>query len=365
MGQSFGFRGSLMSSSKQSKGFSGQELKSLAKSVQPTLDLVIVMDVTGSMEGHLQEAKTQATVIYGKVAKLAQTQRMKARMAFVGYRDFGDEEQHIVHDFVGSGEGAAILESALGPIVATGGGDFPEDVLGALNQASQLNWQEGINVLVLMGDAPGHGRELCDVVRCVDAYPDGNPDGLTADSVLSALKDKKVDLYFAKVPHRGTTDALKKMDGVFDKKYRNMGGNYTSVRLSDDPAAFMPTVLSSVGDSVSKSKPAPPPRSGSTEPGGSTMVDFGPSACRAAISGDLKKVESEHPLSAFKKPLVDAETSVGKTPTVAAPTASRFGMKELISEWQLLVDDGLMSEEEFKERKEKLFAEATKSATRR
>ncbi len=40
-----------------------------------------------------------------------------------------------------------------------GGGDIPEDVLGGLNAAANLSWQAPTRFLVLIGDAPAHGRD--------------------------------------------------------------------------------------------------------------------------------------------------------------------------------------------------------------
>lgn len=40
-----------------------------------------------------------------------------------------------------------------------GGGDIPEDVLGSLNAAANLSWRAPTRFLVLIGDAPAHGRD--------------------------------------------------------------------------------------------------------------------------------------------------------------------------------------------------------------
>jgi len=85
----------------------------------------------------------------------------------VAYRDYGDNEQHSV----------CPLSSDLTPLLkfldrqnAYGGGDAPEDVLGALHAAaSTINWNGKIRFCVLIADCPGHGYELNDYGSC-DRY---------------------------------------------------------------------------------------------------------------------------------------------------------------------------------------------------
>ncbi|CAF5163184.1 unnamed protein product, partial [Rotaria sp. Silwood1] len=49
----------------------------------------------------------------------------------------------------------------LNGITASGGGDIPEDVLGALDTCLTLNWSKtNARFIVLITDAPGHGPEL-------------------------------------------------------------------------------------------------------------------------------------------------------------------------------------------------------------
>ena len=40
-----------------------------------------------------------------------------------------------------------------------GGGDVPEDVLGALDTAASFEWGSGTRFVVLMTDAPAHGKD--------------------------------------------------------------------------------------------------------------------------------------------------------------------------------------------------------------
>ncbi len=94
---------------------------------------------------------------------------------------------------------------------ATGGGDAPEDVLGGLNCASSLNWTEGsARFLVLIADAPMHGKNK-GYNDCGDTYPDGDPLGLTPESVIGKLHSQSISLIFTRI--NSLTD---KMIKVFD-----------------------------------------------------------------------------------------------------------------------------------------------------
>ena len=80
-----------------------------------------------------------------------------------------------------------------------GGGDYPEDILGALHVAAGFDWQSKARFLLQIGDAPPHGTEFNTLGGAGDEYPHGLPSGLTGGIVLGMLKDKSIDLMLGKV----------------------------------------------------------------------------------------------------------------------------------------------------------------------
>src|SRR6185437_13080408 len=100
-----------------------------------------------------------------------------------GYRDHCDGRKRLqILDFTSSYEK---FRAYLSHVPATGGGDTPEDVLGGLNAAiTKLSWRHGTRILLHIGDCPPHGRRYHAVD---DTYPDGDPHGLTAESVLTEM----------------------------------------------------------------------------------------------------------------------------------------------------------------------------------
>lgn len=122
-----------------------------AKRVQ----VVFVLDTTGSMGGLIQAAKEK---IWSIASTLAQAQQApEISMGLVAYRDRGD--QYVTRTIDLSKD----LDSMYGKLMdfaADGGGDGPESVNEALEAAIQrMSWSQDPNVyrvVFLVGDAPPH-----------------------------------------------------------------------------------------------------------------------------------------------------------------------------------------------------------------
>ena len=108
------------------------------------------------------------------------------------------------------------FKTHLQSLVARGGMDGPEDLLGALNMAgTQLQWESRIKYLVIITDAPAHGRECNDDPN--DRYIDGDPKGLTMKEVIEPLGQKKIDLMFFQVKKTNT----QKTEELMAKNYNS------------------------------------------------------------------------------------------------------------------------------------------------
>ncbi|CAG8504583.1 13183_t:CDS:1 [Acaulospora colombiana] len=121
--------------------------------------------------------------------------KIKVRFGFCGYRDHCDSDRLQILDFTESRR--EFEEYVQNNVSATGGGDTPEDVLGGLNAAiTQMTWRNNIRVLLHICDAPPHGRRFTDVS---DDYPEGDPNGLTAEIVLRNMRSKGISYFFGKI----------------------------------------------------------------------------------------------------------------------------------------------------------------------
>jgi len=219
--------------------------KSKAESLKSTsVDLAFCMDCTGSMSGWMQEAKKRVVSISHQLK--SQYSRMKLRMAFVCYRDIKDVSppRFQLKQFT---EDIESVETFIHSLVANGGGDTPEDVLGGLNQALNLNWSSDARVLIHVGDAPPHGKIFH---SSDDDYPDGDPNGLTHYTVLKNVRNKKIDYHFIKV-----NNICDKMIKLFSECYDDYQNKMMVHDLSDSVSSLTPTVVSAVGKSVMIFKP--------------------------------------------------------------------------------------------------------------
>ncbi|KAF0496959.1 kinase-like protein [Gigaspora margarita] len=163
------------------------------------VDLCYVLDCTSSMSGHIAAAKDCILQVTKHIKDINPS--IKIRVGFCGYRDHCDSTRIQIIDFTNSYEK---FRKSLTKVPATGGGDPPEDVLGGLNAAiTQLSWHEGTRVLLHVGDYPPHGLRFSSMQ---DNYPNGDPYGLTAESVLEKMRSERILYFFGKIT--GYTDEM-------------------------------------------------------------------------------------------------------------------------------------------------------------
>ena len=119
------------------------------------------------------------------------------RVAFVGFRDFGDGNNIFsVHDFTSD---IKAIKDFISNQRARGGGDLPEDVVGAMHQVLQLSWYPGSYRLVtVVADSPTHGNRYHSK-SVSDGYPGGSPAGLVLEEMVRKFRTEKLDLTFYKL----------------------------------------------------------------------------------------------------------------------------------------------------------------------
>lgn len=115
------------------------------------IDLVLVLDATGSMAPVIQAAKRRLAAVAAELRRIVPDLRVR----IVAYRDRGDAfltvASPLTHEM-------RVLEDFLSCIPASGGGDAPESVLAGLREAIEKTpWRHGSSrVVLLFGDAPPH-----------------------------------------------------------------------------------------------------------------------------------------------------------------------------------------------------------------
>jgi hypothetical protein len=170
-----------------------------------SVDLCFVLDATYSMDPFIGGVLSTVREIIGELQGMMKY--LKYRLGCVVYRDVGDAKRFEVHKFSGS---ISALEGFLANIVATGGDDACEDVLGGLAEASAFDWKYHNKILILCADAPCHGVDFHD--GCGDRFPDGVFEGSrNAAPVLQGLRQQDVNFTFLKINH-STDKMVQKFD---------------------------------------------------------------------------------------------------------------------------------------------------------
>ena len=122
----------------------------------PTMEMVFVLDTTGSMGGLLTGAKQR---IWGIVNDVMQTSKLSSvKVGLVAYRDRGDR---YITQVLPLTDDLDKVYSTLTEYQAEGGGDEPEDVRRALAEGvAKAGWSQPASnlaqILFLVGDAPPH-----------------------------------------------------------------------------------------------------------------------------------------------------------------------------------------------------------------
>ncbi|GMH42204.1 hypothetical protein BSKO_10123 [Bryopsis sp. KO-2023] len=213
------------------RGERSAKLKTGNRPSAMTVDVCFVLDSTGSMGPWIEAAKSQIKVITGGIIpKINQEHpgiRVELRFAMVAYKDHGDADRIQVLQFTRNVEE---LRGFLQGLTAQGGADGPEDVLGALRTAANLgDWEGRVKFVILITDAPGHGRD-CNIDPH-DRYPRGDPTGLTVQLVMEELWSKNLELMFCRIKEQ--TTAL--MEAQFRRFYddHKIGRQLTTTDLFD------------------------------------------------------------------------------------------------------------------------------------
>src|SRR5262245_8085241 len=122
---------------------------------QPRIEAVFVLDTTGSRGGLIEGAKRKIWSIANQMATAKPAP--KIRIGLVAYRDHGDD---YVTKLTPLSDDLDAVYNDLMKFQAAGGGDGPESVNQALNEAvTKFEWSKASKTLrlnYLVGDAPPH-----------------------------------------------------------------------------------------------------------------------------------------------------------------------------------------------------------------
>src|SRR6188768_2907002 len=125
--------------------------------IPPIPDIVLMADTTGSMGDSIANVRTNANAIVSTI----QGAQPGAQFAVAEYKDEGSPSFGYQLDQQLTGNAAAVV-TGINSWVAGGGGDEPEDWIGALGSVpTTISFRpNSTRVLVMFGDAPSHDPSL-------------------------------------------------------------------------------------------------------------------------------------------------------------------------------------------------------------
>ncbi len=117
------------------------------------LDILFIFDTTGSMGEEIQRLKKTIELINMNLSSISS--KPEVRFGMVLYKDRGDDYVTKVVPLTGDLEA---FQKELENVSASGGGDYPEDLQSALEDAvKKINWnRKGIRLSFIITDAPPH-----------------------------------------------------------------------------------------------------------------------------------------------------------------------------------------------------------------
>ncbi|MBL9102662.1 MAG: VWA domain-containing protein [Myxococcales bacterium] len=125
------------------------------------LDVLFLIDTTGSMGDELERIKTSLLQVTAKVQ--GRREGLTLRYAAVAYKDINDDYVTMAHPFT---DDVKAFDAALQALSAGGGGDLPESMNQGLARAVEgVQWRpEAAKVVFLVADAPPQMRLKGDVL---------------------------------------------------------------------------------------------------------------------------------------------------------------------------------------------------------
>ena len=152
-----------------------------------SLDLVFVMDITGSMEKYLNFENKILQIIQ----LITKNSTMQVNLGFVGYRDDLDNKV----DYLIYPELTNEIEKVKNfiSLARVGGGGNCEDMGGGLNTALKYEWKGRSRFVLLIADVPCHGVQYHEVQN-FDSFPQGDP-RYNIIEIIKGYAEKNINLF--------------------------------------------------------------------------------------------------------------------------------------------------------------------------
>ena len=184
-------------------------------------DILFLVDATGSMSQYIIAAKEETKNISKELKKLYPEKMFQ--YGYIFYRDPIDSKSD-KHEVIDLTDNVNSFPEKIGLISANGGGDEPEDWVGAYKLANEkISWRNGIKVIMHLADAGAHGK----LFTLSDKYPEEEAKLI---SELEKCAEKKIKI-FGYVIDEESQNSFNECSKI----YRSKGGSYEIMKFQAIP----------------------------------------------------------------------------------------------------------------------------------
>lgn len=219
-------------------------------SAPTVLDLMFVIDTTGSMGDELHYIQTELNDVINRVTKTNSNVDINLSVNF--YRDEGDE--YIVKKFDFTDDIPKAI-SNLSEQYATGGGDVPEAVTDALETALDCSWSEdSVKLMFLVLDAPPHTEDKAELPGLIKT---ASEKGIRIIPVASSGVDTLTEFLCRTmaVATGGTYTFLTDHSGIGGSHLEPTIGNYEIEALNNMIVRIIGEYLNGIPDKTDREQP--------------------------------------------------------------------------------------------------------------
>ena len=198
-----------------------EELEEMKKEIgeiipKTSLDLLYLMDTTGSMEQYVDITKERLKEIMNKIKH--ECSGVDIKLGFIGYKDVAEIK---INDYLNIEltKEHEYVKKEIESIKVGGGDDTAEDVAWAFERALEKNWTSNARFAILVGDAPCHGIKYHEK-DLMDDYPNGVPGReKEIEKLVEEMAQKNISLICIKL--KDDTDTMFKLFKEIYRKYEN------------------------------------------------------------------------------------------------------------------------------------------------
>ena len=182
------------------------------------LDILIILDITSSMESFIEKFKEQFYPMLENIRK--ECPEALLYVGFIGYKDLNDLELGDDYINVDLTTDYEKINEIINNIEPDGGGDIPEDIAGAFELSLKKSWKANTKITFLITDSPCHGKEYHDLDQNqkeeTDKYIDENPNGKKIKDLITEIFGKNISLFCLNL-HKNTNKMFDKFKEIYEE----------------------------------------------------------------------------------------------------------------------------------------------------